>query len=230
MAEFLLKYYCNLKELVLLSTFKLSLQKLPWELKWCTKNLRKSLEGLLRSCLCVDDTMVFNITELQSTRLLFVFFRFTWSNGLNDSSCFQLTTVCGVDLLDPVVWAFAITDGSMKKSKSGSNARTAIFSSKQILHWDISSISPNPISPWKVICYFFVNQIAVVHSNDNIIYFTFWIYLIAMVDNNWTVTGVLEKRLLPMPFMLSLCGSLNHVKNQFRLGCGFTVGVWLKKN
>lgn len=49
--------------------------------------------------------------------------------------------------------------------------------------------------------------------------------VIAMVDNNWTVTGVLEKRLLPMPFMLSLCGSLNHVKSQFRLGCGFTVGV-----
>jgi len=47
----------------------------------------------------------------------------------------------------------------------------------------------------------------------------------AMVDNNWTVTGVLEKRLLPMPFMLSLCGSMNHVKNQFRLGCGFTIGV-----
>lgn len=47
----------------------------------------------------------------------------------------------------------------------------------------------------------------------------------AMIDNNWTVTGVLEKRLLPMPFLLSICGSLNHVKNQFRLGCGFSIGA-----
>jgi len=47
----------------------------------------------------------------------------------------------------------------------------------------------------------------------------------AMIDNNWTVTGVLEKRLLPMPFLLSLCGSINHVKNQFRLGCGFSIGA-----
>ncbi|ODN05264.1 Mitochondrial import receptor subunit TOM40 1 [Orchesella cincta] len=47
----------------------------------------------------------------------------------------------------------------------------------------------------------------------------------AMIDNNWTVTGVLEKRLLPMPFLLSVCGSLNHVKNQFRLGCGFSIGA-----
>ncbi|CAL8139949.1 unnamed protein product [Orchesella dallaii] len=47
----------------------------------------------------------------------------------------------------------------------------------------------------------------------------------AMIDNNWTVTGVLEKRLLPMPFNLSICGSLNHVKNQFRMGCGFSIGA-----
>jgi len=45
-----------------------------------------------------------------------------------------------------------------------------------------------------------------------------------MVDTNWTVTGVFEKRLLPMPFTFSMCGSLNHVKNQFRMGCGFSIG------
>jgi mitochondrial import receptor subunit TOM40 len=45
-----------------------------------------------------------------------------------------------------------------------------------------------------------------------------------MVDTNWTVTGLFEKRLNPMPFTFSLCGSLNHAKNQFRLGCGLTVG------
>ncbi|CAG7833319.1 unnamed protein product [Allacma fusca] len=46
----------------------------------------------------------------------------------------------------------------------------------------------------------------------------------AMVDTNWTVTGVFEKRLNPMPFTFALCGSLNHAKNQFRLGCGLTIG------
>jgi mitochondrial import receptor subunit TOM40 len=46
----------------------------------------------------------------------------------------------------------------------------------------------------------------------------------AMVDTNWTVTAMLEKRLLPMPFTFSLCGSINHVKNQFRLGCSMVIG------
>lgn len=45
-----------------------------------------------------------------------------------------------------------------------------------------------------------------------------------MIDSNWTVTGVLEKRLLPMPCSFTLSASVNHTKNQFRLGCGMTIG------
>jgi len=45
-----------------------------------------------------------------------------------------------------------------------------------------------------------------------------------MVDSNWTVTGVLEKRMLPMPCSFTLSASVNHTKNQFRLGCGMTIG------
>ncbi|XP_065347725.1 mitochondrial import receptor subunit TOM40 homolog 1-like [Cloeon dipterum] len=45
-----------------------------------------------------------------------------------------------------------------------------------------------------------------------------------MVDTSWTVGAVLEKRLLPMPFTLSLSGTMNHRNGQFRLGCGFVLG------
>ncbi|KAK7593028.1 hypothetical protein V9T40_007780 [Parthenolecanium corni] len=44
------------------------------------------------------------------------------------------------------------------------------------------------------------------------------------VDTNWTVSAVLEKRLSPMPFTLALGASLNHRKNDFRLGLGFIIG------
>jgi len=40
-----------------------------------------------------------------------------------------------------------------------------------------------------------------------------------MVDSNWTVTGMLEKRLLPLPCSFALCASINHKNNQFRMGC-----------
>lgn len=43
-------------------------------------------------------------------------------------------------------------------------------------------------------------------------------------DSNWTVCGVLEKRLQPLPFSFMLSGRLNHNKNQFRLGCGLVIG------
>lgn len=43
-------------------------------------------------------------------------------------------------------------------------------------------------------------------------------------DSNWTVCGVLEKRLQPLPFSFMLSGRLNHTKNQFRLGCGLVIG------
>lgn len=45
-----------------------------------------------------------------------------------------------------------------------------------------------------------------------------------MVDSNWTVGAVLEKRLLPLPFTLSMSGFLNHVKSSYRFGIGLTVG------
>ncbi|KAF6210233.1 hypothetical protein GE061_013337 [Apolygus lucorum] len=45
-----------------------------------------------------------------------------------------------------------------------------------------------------------------------------------MVDSNWNVGATLEKKLIPMPFSLTLSGMLNHQKNQFRLGLGFIIG------
>ncbi|XP_047097396.1 mitochondrial import receptor subunit TOM40 homolog 1-like [Schistocerca piceifrons] len=45
----------------------------------------------------------------------------------------------------------------------------------------------------------------------------------AMIDSNWTVGAVLEKKLQPLPFCFSLSGMLNHSKNNFRLGCGITI-------
>lgn len=44
------------------------------------------------------------------------------------------------------------------------------------------------------------------------------------VDSNWTVRAVMEKKLLPIPFTLSLCGLINHPKNSFQMGCGLIVG------
>lgn len=52
---------------------------------------------------------------------------------------------------------------------------------------------------------------------------TFITELAGMIDNNWTVTGMFEKRLLPMPCMFALCGSINHIKNQFRMGCQISI-------
>lgn len=45
-----------------------------------------------------------------------------------------------------------------------------------------------------------------------------------MVDSNWTVGAVLEKKLQPLPFTFALSGMLNHAKNQCRFGCGFIIG------
>jgi len=45
-----------------------------------------------------------------------------------------------------------------------------------------------------------------------------------MLDSNWTVGGVLEKKLQPLPFTFALSGLMNHSKNQFRLGCGLIIG------
>lgn len=45
-----------------------------------------------------------------------------------------------------------------------------------------------------------------------------------MVDTNWTVAAVMEKRLPPLPFTLVLSGMLNHAKNQARFGFGLNIG------
>ncbi|EDV28451.1 uncharacterized protein TRIADDRAFT_51380 [Trichoplax adhaerens] len=44
------------------------------------------------------------------------------------------------------------------------------------------------------------------------------------IDSNWTITSVIEKKLLPMPFTLTLSGILNHVSNKCQFGVGFIVG------
>ncbi|KAH8303109.1 mitochondrial import receptor subunit TOM40 homolog 1 [Drosophila kikkawai] len=44
------------------------------------------------------------------------------------------------------------------------------------------------------------------------------------IDSNWLISGVLEKRLNPLPFTFALSGRINHVKNNFRLGCGLIIG------
>ncbi|XP_020800612.1 mitochondrial import receptor subunit TOM40 homolog 1-like [Drosophila serrata] len=44
------------------------------------------------------------------------------------------------------------------------------------------------------------------------------------IDSNWLISGVLEKRLNPLPFTLVICGRIDHAKNNFRLGCGLMMG------
>jgi len=45
-----------------------------------------------------------------------------------------------------------------------------------------------------------------------------------MVDSNWTVGAVMEKKLQPLPFTFCLSGLLNHTKGSFRIGCGLMIG------
>jgi len=45
-----------------------------------------------------------------------------------------------------------------------------------------------------------------------------------MVDTNWTVAAVMEKRLPPLPFAFVLSGMVNHSKNQARFGFGLNIG------
>lgn len=44
------------------------------------------------------------------------------------------------------------------------------------------------------------------------------------VDSNWIVSGVLEKKLPPLPLTLALGAFLNHWKNKFHCGFNITVG------
>lgn len=45
-----------------------------------------------------------------------------------------------------------------------------------------------------------------------------------MLDTNWTVAAVMEKRLPPLPFAFVLSGMVNHSKNQARFGFGLNIG------
>ena len=45
-----------------------------------------------------------------------------------------------------------------------------------------------------------------------------------LLDTNWTVAGLFEKRLQPLPFTLALSGMINHQKNQSRFGFGLQIG------
>lgn len=45
-----------------------------------------------------------------------------------------------------------------------------------------------------------------------------------MLDTNWTVGAVLEKKLQPLPFTLALSGMINHTKGQSRFGIGLIIG------
>jgi mitochondrial import receptor subunit TOM40 len=44
------------------------------------------------------------------------------------------------------------------------------------------------------------------------------------VDSNMIVRSVVEKKLVPFPFTLALCGLLNHKKSQYQFGCGLIIG------
>lgn len=44
------------------------------------------------------------------------------------------------------------------------------------------------------------------------------------VDTNMVVKAVVEKKLMPLPFTLALCGLLNHKKGQYQFGCGLIIG------
>lgn len=45
-----------------------------------------------------------------------------------------------------------------------------------------------------------------------------------MMDTNWVVGAVLEKRFHPLPFTFSLSGKINHSKGESQFGFGLTVG------
>nr|XP_032524741.1 mitochondrial import receptor subunit TOM40 homolog 1-like [Danaus plexippus plexippus] len=45
-----------------------------------------------------------------------------------------------------------------------------------------------------------------------------------MVDSNWNIGAVLEKKLQPLPFTFALSGMSNQAKQQFKFGCGLIIG------
>ncbi|KOB77463.1 Uncharacterized protein OBRU01_02539 [Operophtera brumata] len=47
---------------------------------------------------------------------------------------------------------------------------------------------------------------------------------VGMVDSNWNIGAVLEKKLQPLPFTFALSGMANQGKQQFKFGCGLIIG------
>lgn len=45
-----------------------------------------------------------------------------------------------------------------------------------------------------------------------------------MLDSNWNIGAVLEKKLQPLPFTFALSGMANQAKQQFKFGCGLIIG------
>lgn len=54
--------------------------------------------------------------------------------------------------------------------------------------------------------------------------YTFFFSFTGMIDSNWTVGAVLEKKLAPLPFTLNLSGMINHTKGQSHFGIGLIIG------
>ena len=45
-----------------------------------------------------------------------------------------------------------------------------------------------------------------------------------VVDTQWNVSCIVEKRLDPLPATLTLSGLINHVSDKARFGIGFSLG------
>lgn len=58
----------------------------------------------------------------------------------------------------------------------------------------------------------------------NIRMFRYLFTISGMIDSNWNVGAVLEKRFTPLPFSFALSGMANQSKQQYRFGVGFIVG------
>jgi len=50
--------------------------------------------------------------------------------------------------------------------------------------------------------------------------------ILGSIDSNWGITGVMEKKLQPLPFTLTLSGHLLHSTRNpiYRFGIGLTLG------
>lgn len=72
----------------------------------------------------------------------------------------------------------------------------------------------------KITEYFFIKFVKLIYFT--IIYNLFVIP--GMVDSNWNIGALLEKKLQPLPFTFALSGMANQSKQQFKFGCGLIIG------